>query len=108
MKAVRAFVREWPWVTLAAVFLLAAGALYWLAGASGNIQQVGLFSVLLDLLSVPAAVAVLFIALRLRDRLAGFKWEDLKHQLERGNLSVALYLSTWVIAVAVIVASVLG
>jgi len=108
MSWLRDLIREWPWVALAVVFTVAGVGLYALAGASGNVQQVGLFSVLLDLLLIPAAVTVLFVALRLRDRLAGFRWGALRKQLIDGNLPVAIYLSAWVLAVALIVSSVLG
>lgn len=69
---------------------------YWLMLA-GNI--------LISLILIPVCVLALFVALRLRDRIAGISWPGMRGKILGTPLGAALYSTGWVIGISLIIAA---
>ncbi|MFW6340983.1 MAG: hypothetical protein ACOC0Q_08955 [Wenzhouxiangella sp.] len=59
----------------------------------------------ISLILIPVAVAGLFIALRLRDRIGGISWPAMRGKIMGTPTGAALYAGAWVIAVALILSA---
>ena len=69
---------------------------YWLMLA-GNI--------LISIVLIPVCVLALFLALRVRDRIAGISWPAMRGKILGTPLGAALYSTGWVIGISLIIAA---
>lgn len=99
--------KTWPWWALGLVALGVIGAVGVLTMQIGGAANVGLLSILLKLCLIPFAIAVLFIALRVADRLAGIEWQQLRERVLSTPATAAAYACTRWLAVAIIIAAVM-
>ena len=108
MENIKRMFQEWKWVLVVAMIGLLAVSV-WLTGKSlagaESIGTVGLFSAMIDVIKIPFLVVFMFLSLRLRDRIAGINWKRAKRKIEDDAMSAAIYFSSWVIAIAVIIAA---
>jgi len=107
MSRLRALVREWPWYIVAIIGLAVMAGLVVLHQLLGSVAGVGVFSSLLKLALVPAAVAALFISLRIADRISGFDWPRARDFILANPYSAAGYSAARWIAVAIVLAAVI-
>lgn len=105
-KKIKAFFEEWRWI---AVALLIAGMLVGalILGSVTDVGAFGAYSVMLDLLVIPVAVASLFLSLRLADRLGNMNWSRIRAQIMKEPMTATLYsVGRW-ISMAIIIAAVI-
>ena len=62
-------------------------------------------NIVITLLLIPIAVAGLFIALRLRDRIAGIEWPKLRAKVTGTPQAAAIYSAAWIIALGLILSA---
>lgn len=106
IKKIKEFFSEWRWI---AVALLIAGMLIGalILGSVTDVGAFGAYSVLLDLLVIPVAVASLFLSLRLADRLGGMNWGRLRSQIMEEPMTATAYAVGRWISMAIIISAVI-
>lgn len=97
----------WRWWMLALAFAGLVVVLAVVGSALGDLGFIGLFSNLVALALLPVAVAVLFIGLRVADRLGGIPWDRLRGKILAEPLTASIYATGRWIALAIIISAVL-
>lgn len=62
------------------------------------------FDTLVRVLVVILAATMLFLSLRIRDKIAGIKFKEVFEIIKRSPLALSIYFSTWVFIIGIITA----